>query len=117
VYHKEANQTRDFRKKNPGVDGAISDPPPDMKLKPPMTGELDKSMTGRNQQYGNFLANWNDPRNKDAAREGNRGNVIQDSRGNSLSRGDYGKGMNPNYTGDLAKKSHGDIMKSKAPRY
>lgn len=88
-----------------------------MRNKPPMTGEVDKSMRGRNQQYGDFLANWRKPKTVDAARSGNRGNVIPDTRGNSLSRGDYGKGMNPNFTGDLTKKSHGDIMKSRGGRW
>ena len=82
-----------FEAKNPGLDSAISDPPPDMRFKPPMHGEVDHRPTGnpvgRNQQYDNFLPSTRKPRNLQAEKSGNRGN--------SLSHGDFLKGRNPNW--------------------
>lgn len=71
-YH-ESNQMRDPHAKNPGVNAAISDPPPDMRLKPPMRGEVDKNDRGRNKQYDNYVPAWQKP------------------------KGDLLKGRNPNY--------------------
>ena len=56
------SQTRDAFAKNPGVNAAISDPPPDLKLKPPMRGEVDKNDRGRNKTYDNFIPNWEKPK-------------------------------------------------------
>ena len=67
----------DFEAKNPGVNSAISDPPPDLKLKPPMRGEVDKNDRGRNKTYDNFVSGWKKPQ--------------------SLSKGDLVKGKNPNW--------------------
>lgn len=108
-FNEADSYTRDPFAKNPGVNAAISDPPPDMHLKPPMRGEVDHRPTGnpqgRNQQYQNFLGSWKKPKNLQAEKSGNRGN--------SLSRGDFVKGYNPN----AVNLSHGDYLKSKAPRY
>lgn len=64
-FHKEA-QRRDPRKANPGVNAAISDPPPDMRLKPPMRGEVDKMDTdqGRNKQWQGqgYVPSWIKPK-------------------------------------------------------
>jgi hypothetical protein len=61
--HYRENQMRDPRAKNPGVNAAISDPPPDMRLKPPMRGEVDKNDLGRNKQYKgqSYLPSWSRP--------------------------------------------------------
>jgi len=78
VYHREADQTtKDPFAKNPGVNAAISDPPPDMRLRPPMRGEVDKNDRGRNKTYDMYVPAWQAPR--------------------SHSRGDLLKGRNPNY--------------------
>jgi hypothetical protein len=66
-------QQRNPRAKNPGVNSAITDPPPDMKLKPPMRGEVDKNAIGRNSTYDQYVPAWKKP------------------------KGDLLKGRNPNY--------------------
>ena len=63
LFGEADSQSRNPFAKNPGVNGAISDPPPDLKLKPPMRGEVDKNDRGRNKQYDSFLPNWNKPQN------------------------------------------------------
>lgn len=74
-FHKEA-QTRDPRAKNPGVNAAITDPPPDMKLKPPMRGEVDKNDRGRNKLYDDYVPAWKKP---DAlkSRKLSKGDIMQ----------------------------------------
>jgi hypothetical protein len=79
-YYKEtANYQPNPMAKNPGVNAAIADPPPDMRLEPPMRGEVDKNDMGRNKQYKGqtYLPSWKNPRNS--------------------SHGDLLKGKNPNY--------------------
>lgn len=71
-YYKEA-QDRNPRAKNPGVNSAIVDPPPDMRLKPPMRGEVDKNDRGRSKLYDQYVPSWQKP------------------------KGDLLKGKNPNY--------------------
>lgn len=60
--HRESNQKRDPFSKNPGVNSAISDPPPDLKLKPPMGGEVDKNDVGRNKTYDQYVPSWKKPK-------------------------------------------------------
>jgi hypothetical protein len=80
-FEAEDGQFRNPFAKNPGVNAAISDPPPDMKLKPPLRGEVDHRPTGnpvgRNSQYDEFVPSMKKPQN--------------------LSHGDYLKGRNPNW--------------------
>jgi len=120
--------SRNPRAKDPGVNGAVSDWPPDMRLKPPMRGEVDhRPRQGRNQQYRDGgmgrVGNWNKPNSLQAEKSGNEGNTdfVIPPAGNSQSRGDYGQGMDPNYSGDFTVKrrklSQGDVMKSRGPRY
>lgn len=87
-----------------------------------MKGEVDhRPYMGRNPQDANGgmgrIGSMKKSTDTQGERAGNRGNVIH-STGNSLSRGDYGKGMNPNYTGmSPKKKSQGDFLKSKGGRW
>lgn len=80
------SQSRSPFAKNPGIEGATSDTPPDMRLKPPMRGEVDKNDRGRNKQYDSFLPSFKKPKNLQAERSGNR-----------LSHGDLVRGKNPNW--------------------
>jgi hypothetical protein len=76
------HESRDPFAKNPGVNSAISDPPPDMRLRPPMRGEVDKRPNIRSPQYdGSRIGSWDNSTGKSR----------------NLSRGDYLKGRNPNY--------------------
>lgn len=91
-HYESDNQDRDPFGKNPGVNAAISDPPPDMRLRPPMKGEVDHRNVGRTATTLNYVPSWAKPRNKDAEKTGNR--YANDDR---LSSGDFLKGRNPNY--------------------
>lgn len=101
---------------NPGVNAAISDPPPDMKLKPPMRGEvdhqgLDLGNKTRNRRGSTMvdsrIGSWKKPNALRAERSGNKfsssGNntprSLEDKSydGRALTRGDLVKGRNPNY--------------------
>ena len=62
---------------NDSIDIGNPHSPSDMRLKPPMRGEVDKNDRGRNKIYSEFLPNWEKPK--------------------TLSSGDYLKGRNPNY--------------------
>jgi hypothetical protein len=92
--HREADdhQMRDPFAKNPGVNAAISDPPPDMRIKPPMKGEVDKRAQGRTATTLNYVPGWEKPKGKSAAKTGNR--YANDDR---LSSGDFLKSKAPWY--------------------
>lgn len=91
-HHREADdqQMRDPFAKNPGVNAAISDPPPDMRLRPPMKGEVDHRNVGRTATTLNYVPSWKKPRNKDAEKVGNK--FANDDR---LSSGDFLKSKAP----------------------
>lgn len=96
--HHEA-QTRDPFAKNPGVNAAISDPPPDMRLKPPMHGEVDHRPAGRGTRRGSTMVtprvgNWKKPNSLQAERVGNK---FADDNSRQLSRGDFIKSKAPYY--------------------
>jgi hypothetical protein len=74
-YHKEA-QTRNPHAKNPGVNSAIVDPPPDLRLKPPMRGEVDKNDRGRSKLYDDYVPAWNKPTST-RTRKLSRGDIMQ----------------------------------------
>ena len=75
-FHKEANQNRKPDAKNPGVNAAITDPPPDMRLKPPMRGEVDKNDRGRSKLYDDYVPAWNKPTST-RTRKLSRGDIMQ----------------------------------------
>lgn len=95
-YHKEANQKKDPFAKNPGVNAAISDPPPDMRLRPPMRGEIDKNDMGRNSQYKgqSYLPSWKRPNTISYTEKDKLDSKLVKPR---LSNGDLRRGRNPNY--------------------
>lgn len=86
-FNEADSQSRNPFRKNPGVDGAISDTPPDMRLKPPMRGEVDHTPNRRNSIMDSpRVGNWKKPLNLQAEKSGNK-----------LSHGDFLVGKNPNY--------------------
>jgi hypothetical protein len=101
-YHREArgaNQMRDPFAKSPGLNAAISDPPPDMRLKPPMKGEVDHRPNAAGTRRGSTMVaprvgNWNKPQNLQAEKVGNK---FADDSSRKLSHGDFIKSRAPNY--------------------
>jgi hypothetical protein len=98
-YHEsdDNHQSKDPFAKNPGVNAAISDPPPDMRIKPPMRGEVDHRPNDVGTRRGSTMVaprigNWNKPNSLQTEKVGNK--FANDS-----------------------KLSHGDFIKSKAPNY
>lgn len=63
-FNSRETQRKDPFAKNPGVNAAISDPPPDLRLKPPMRGEVDKNDMGRSKQNKGqtYLPSWAKPK-------------------------------------------------------
>jgi hypothetical protein len=98
-FESDDEQTRDPFAKNPGVNAGISDPPPDMRLKPPMHGELDKYPAALGQRRGSTMigprvGSWHKPNSLQAERSGNK---FSDDNSRKLSRGDFLKSKAPNY--------------------
>ena len=89
------------------MDVATSDPPPDMRLKLPLQKEIDRRNIGRNTQYV----------------EADAPMPVGDRPSNILLTPPYGgtqRAMRPGSSLGLQRQralSHGDILKSKAPRY
>jgi hypothetical protein len=94
-FHKESQDKSPFAK-NPGVNAATADPPPDMRLKPPMRGEVDKNDRGRSKLYDDYVPAWKKPNTISK-----RGQDKLDSElvKPALSMGDLSKrkARNPNY--------------------